>query len=71
MKQRWKLQSGCFVIDQSELAMTGSGCMRWAQVIGAGDQARALSLFYRDEDGMELMGVFYPAGSPAINYKTA
>jgi len=24
-----------------------------------------------DQDGMELMGVFYPAGSPAINYKTA
>ena len=23
-----------------------------------------------DENGMELMGVFYPAGSPAINYKT-
>ncbi len=23
-----------------------------------------------DESGMELMGVFYPAGSPAINYET-
>jgi len=23
-----------------------------------------------DADGMELMGVFYPAGSPAINYRT-
>ena len=23
-----------------------------------------------DKNGMELMGIFYPAGSPAINYKT-
>lgn len=23
-----------------------------------------------DENGMELMGVFYPAGSPEINYAT-
>jgi mannose-6-phosphate isomerase-like protein (cupin superfamily) len=27
------------------------------------------SLECLDENGMELMGVFYPAGSPAINYK--
>ena len=71
MKQRRKLQSGCFIIAQSELAMTGNGCMRWARVIADDDQASALSLFYLVEDGMELMGVFYPAGSPAINYKTA
>ena len=24
-----------------------------------------------NEEGMELVGVFYPAGSPAVNYKTS
>lgn len=31
---------------------------------------QAHSLECLSEDGMELLGVFYPAGSPAINYKT-
>ena len=46
VKHRRELQSGCFVIDQSGLAMTANGSTRWAQVIGQHDESCALSLFY-------------------------
>jgi quercetin dioxygenase-like cupin family protein len=46
MGQRNNLQSGCFVLDQSDLVLTGQSNLRWAQVIGKDDQARKLSLFY-------------------------
>ena len=42
---RRKLQSGCFVIDQSDLAMRELGTLRWAQVIGHQDAAQKLSCF--------------------------
>ena len=46
LKHRRELLSGCFVVDQSDLAMTACGSTRWAQVIGLRDASRALSLFY-------------------------
>ena len=41
-----ELQGGCFVIDQSDLALHKHGSIQWAQVIGKDDQSRALSQFY-------------------------
>lgn len=46
MNHRRELQSGCFVIDQSDLDLNHQGTLAWAQAIGDGDQASALSLFY-------------------------
>ena len=46
MSNRKALESGCFVIDQSDLALKRNGCLQWAQVIGKDDAARKLSLFY-------------------------
>jgi mannose-6-phosphate isomerase-like protein (cupin superfamily) len=48
MKHRTELESGCFVADRSDLELTTDGCMHWCQVIGAGDAARRISLFYAE-----------------------
>ncbi len=58
MNHRKALESGCFVIDQSELVLTSHESLRWAQVIGKDDQARKLSLFYLEAG---------PGQSPSIS----
>jgi mannose-6-phosphate isomerase-like protein (cupin superfamily) len=64
--------------EEAICILSGHGCM-WTGDQSAEVQPGSMiflprkqvhSLECRDEDGMELIGVFYPAGSPAINYET-
>lgn len=48
MKNRTTLESGCFVLHPATLDLARQGCMRWRQVIGSGDAARRLSMFYAE-----------------------
>ena len=63
--------------EEAICILSGHGCM-WTGEQSTEVQAGSMiflpreqvhSLECRDEDGMELIGVFYPAGSPAINYE--
>jgi len=52
-----ELKGGCFVTDQSNLALRTHGSIKWAQVIGKNDQSVALSQFYLEA---------HPGTGPAI-----
>ena len=51
MINRTELESGCFVANPGDLELAVNGCVRWRQVIGAGDRARKISLFYAVVEG--------------------
>jgi quercetin dioxygenase-like cupin family protein len=46
MIHRRNIQADCFVVDRDGIGLSRRGALGWAQVIGHGDQAAALSLFY-------------------------